>query len=1494
MSPCPRFPIAFCVAALLSFSGWALAQEPAFEIKDGDRIALLGDALLERENTYGYLETRLHQQFSDRTFSVRNLAWSGDTPAGWSRASFDGPEKGIERLKEHLALVKPTVVILGYGMAASLQEMTDKAQDPTLNPDPARYGAEPMSAPRFKKELGALMDLIEEDRKAETGDRKEAVRFVLLSPIKHEDLREALVSRDPLVPIRYAPGVIRPGLPDPSAHNLMLEQYVAVVEQLAKERAAAYVDLFHGVWWVAQAVRADGSQMGPNGTVDGIHLTDEAFGELPSYLAYKLGWTRPKVFKDEEGFSWKGDVNALHAAILRKNDLFFHRFRPANSTYLFGFRKHEQGQNAKEMAEFEPVIAAADAEIDRIKRHPERSEAKPSGVEGSRPTSSNAPAKAEAKATTKSSGATKPSGTSRDPSTAPATAGSAQDDGKVKVEPLPVPHFDLDPSLEISLWAEAPMLGKPTQMAWDSEGRLWVACTPIYPQIMPGAHPDDKVVILEDADRDGKADKSTVFADDLLIPSGVAVDLAFKPGAKGSKPQMMNAAYVGASTELLHLSDTNGDGKADERRVVLSGFGTEDTHHIIHTLRWGPDGRLYFDQSVYIHSHLETPWGMVRLNAGGVFAYDPRTERVEVFSKGLWNPWGHAWDKWGQSFLTDGAGFNGISWAFPGAVFNPSEGARKTMPSISPGNYPKFAGLEIIRSPLFPDDWQGTAVTCDFRAHRVVRFAIDDLGPENATEDMRAKAKSGYVTREMPDIARTAELAFRPIDVRLGPDGALYIADWTNPVINHGEVDFRDPRRDHVHGRIWRVAPKGSKPLKWVKLTPNDVRDGPKLTDDRWQEEQLAQMLYVTGYWKSRRFNDDWADAVDDWFPRNRLKAMRALALKPTVDSASKVLKAALNVPPDDPYYEFAAWISINDLATVWTDALAKGEWKANTEEKQKQLAWGLGAIRPELATAALARLMAAGQVPIDGSGPWLELIGRAGDSAALGRVFDSLVRGEIAGDVAVRALQALGEAGRARNVRPASELKDIAAFFHKPDAGLASAAIRAAGPWGIRGFIPLYAQQARSEEAAVRDAAIAALRETGATSGDARSEAVSVLTELCEDSQPSLLRRQAAAALASLDLQRSLATVADVLNDQTSEGDALEAWRGLLAAKDAPNILAASLPRNLPPVVAKTGLRAAREIGKKGEKLVAFLAPLNGETLTPTVAPSDWGAIAEIVKRDGDPARGEEIYRRTALACVTCHAIGGAGGKVGPELGTIGASAPLDYIIESVLAPAAKVKEGYHAINLTLKDGTAAAGVLARETDKDLIVRTATGQEQAVPKANVASRESIGSLMPASLVASLKDRERIDLYAFLAQLGKAGVYDASKANVARAWWLYSKGNAEAAGVGALKDSDGIPAYTNVDGRLPKEKLTELAAMIQGEAVFAVSKFNAATAGKTKLNLQGVREAWLDGRALPVASEPSPQVDLTAGDHVLAVKLETAQLPEGLRAASDGVRFVNE
>ena len=184
--------------------------------------------------------------------------------------------------------------------------------------------------------------------------------------------------------------------------------------------------------------------------------------------------------------------------------------------------------------------------------------------------------------------------------------------------------FILPEGFTANLYASDPQLAKPIQMNFDAKGQLWVASSEVYPHIKPGQPATDKIIVLKDTTGDGKADHSRVFVDNLLIPTGVV------PGDGG--------VYVANSTDLIHYRDTNDDGKSDTQRVILSGFGTEDTHHLLHTLRWGPDGALYMNQSIYIHSHVETPSGVKRLLGGGIWRFRPETMELEIFCRGFVNP----------------------------------------------------------------------------------------------------------------------------------------------------------------------------------------------------------------------------------------------------------------------------------------------------------------------------------------------------------------------------------------------------------------------------------------------------------------------------------------------------------------------------------------------------------------------------------------------------------------------------------------------------------------------------------------------------------------------------------------------------------------------------------------------------------------------------------------------------------------------------------------
>ena len=340
---------------------------------------------------------------------------------------------------------------------------------------------------------------------------------------------------------------------------------------------------------------------------------------------------------------------------------------------------------------------------------------------------------------------------------------------------------------EVSLFASEQdfPIGNPVSMTFDSRGRLWVATMPSYPQRLPDEEPDDRIVILEDRDGDGRADHHTVFARGLHLPTG------FELGDGG--------AYVAQQPNLMFIEDTDGDDVADRYEVILHGFGTEDSHHSISAFTWGPGGALYFQEGTFHHSQVETPYGPVRLVDAGVFRYKPNRFQLEVFvSYPFANPWGHIFDRWGQNFIADASG--GANYFGAPITGNAPYPTKRRRMKVFTSIVRPTSGCEIVSSRHFPDEAQGN-------------FLVNNtIGFQGIKQHRVIEEDSGFTSEEVEPLLYSTDINFRPVDLQFAPDGSLYLVDWFNPLIGHMQYSLRDERRDHDHGRVWRVRHK-SRPL---------------------------------------------------------------------------------------------------------------------------------------------------------------------------------------------------------------------------------------------------------------------------------------------------------------------------------------------------------------------------------------------------------------------------------------------------------------------------------------------------------------------------------------------------------------------------------------------------------------------------------------------------------------------------------------------------------
>ncbi len=628
-------------------------------------------------------------------------------------------------------------------------------------------------------------------------------------------------------------------------NNDNIRRYTEAMREAAAAHDLMFVDLFQPTLKLTQ-------QSKKPLTFNGIHLTEEGYAQLAPVLDEALFGARTSP----EGSS------QLRAAINEKNLQFWYDYRAVNGYYIYGGRKSPFGvvNFPREFEKLRKMIAVRDARVWKVAQ------------------GQNVPDTID------------DSGTGEYPK----IETNIKFEVKLTDPQSSLEQFHLPEGYQINLFAsevEFPDLENPVQMAFDAKGRLWVTTMASYPQYLPGVPVNDKVLILEDRDGDGKADKQTVFADGLHIPTGIEL------GDGG--------AYVAQQPNLVFLQDTNGDDKADRQEVILHGFDSADSHHSISAFEWGPGGGLYFQEGTFHQTQVETPYGPRRCSDAGVFRYEPTTEKFDVFvSYRFANPWGHTFDGWGQNFVADASGgANYYGTAFSGQVDYPQKHA--ALQQFLKKQWRPTAGCEFVSSRHFPDDTQGDYLLNNcIGFHGVLRYRMKDEG-------------SGFAADPVEPLVQSSDTNFRPVDLQFGPDGALYIVDWFNPLIGHMQHSLRDPNRDKAHGRIWRVTCK-DRPL--VKPAAIDGASIPELLDLLKEYEYRARYrarleLRLHDTKQVKAAVDKWIAAQDSNDPQYWHHLLEALWVEQHHDLVDQeLLKKLLRCP------DYRARAAATRVLCYWRD----------------------------------------------------------------------------------------------------------------------------------------------------------------------------------------------------------------------------------------------------------------------------------------------------------------------------------------------------------------------------------------------------------------------------------------------------------------------------------------------------------------------------------------------------------------------------------------------
>ena len=956
--------------------------------------------------------------------------------------------------------------------------------------------------------------------------------------------------------------------------------------------------------------------------------------------------------------------------------------------------------------------------------------------------------------------------------------------------------FEVEAGFRVELVAAEPLVRDPVGMSFDERGRLFVAEMRGYNQGNRVPCSDARklaletkklgcVKLLEDTDGDGCFDKSSLYVDDLIWPNGV---FAYDGGV-----------FVAAAPDVFYCKDTNGDGRADIRELVFTGFGYSNWQHLPNSFRWGLDNRIHGASGsgggeIRCPVHPDAKPVQIR---GRDFAFDPRTLRLAPTNSSA--QFGLSFDDWGNKFLcSNSSHILQVFFEDRYIVRNPylvaprswrliaAAGSLAPVFRISPpephrvvwmrmrtsgvikgivekggaatGYITAAGGTTIYRGDAWPAKYRNTSFTPECSSNVIHRNVLEPAGIEMV-------ARRVDKNREF---LASRDIWFRPVNMIHGPGGNLYMADMYRQVINEGVVlpptlrKCFDLTEGCNRGRIYRVVPEGFKQPEIPDLGKATTAELVALLEhpNAWHHVTAARLLYqrqdraaVEPLKKMAAGSSSALGRMHAMYALDGLSALSAdVVLARLADRHAGVRRHAVRLS-ERVLVESPA-VQEKLLAMVADDDL----------RVRYQLAFTLGDVPGEKATAALAAIAAR-----DGGNRWVRL---AVLSSSLGRAGDLFSR--LAAEAAWRKtdtgrafLESIAEqVGLQKDRKQVTKMLEALETFTGDEKRLSHAVVR-----GLSGGLEKSGGALRDHLASVK----------GSRARRVLAEMVEQSVALATDVEKSVERRlEAIRSLALAPFEEVGDVFPELLESRQPQAIQMAAFEALNRCQDVE--VADMIVEAWPGFTPQVRGAAAEALFSRRERLSVLLAAIEDEViLTSQLDPArikfllahpdktirkkaaELLADVKLARREeavtayqdvltmkGDLARGKAVFKRE---CATCHRLEGVGYDLGLPLGAIKERGP-DGILLNVLDPNRDLNPQYTNYVLVTDDGRSITGMIAAETANSITLTRAEGESDTVLRANIEELQNTGtSIMPEGLEKQISKREMADLIAYLMSL---------------------------------------------------------------------------------------------------------------------------------------------